>query len=63
MNNDNEPPSLMQFSSHSDEKLVINKSWPNMLEPIPPKCHDANFLQIVWTSPLTAGEETVAVKA
>ena len=28
MNNDNEPPSLMQFWSQADEKLVINKSWP-----------------------------------
>ena len=29
MNNDNEPPSLMQVWSHADEKLVIsNKSWP-----------------------------------
>ena len=28
MNNDNEPPSLMQFWSHADEKLVVNKSWP-----------------------------------
>ena len=28
MNNDNEPPSLMQFWSHADDKLVINKSWP-----------------------------------
>ena len=31
-NNDNEPPSLMQFWSHADEKLVINKSWPNKVE-------------------------------
>ena len=28
MNNDNEPPSLMQFWSHANAKLVINKSWP-----------------------------------
>ena len=29
MNNDNEPPSLMLFSRPTDEKLVINKCWPN----------------------------------
>ena len=33
MNNDNEPPSLMQFWSQADEKLVINKSWPNLAQP------------------------------
>ena len=29
MNNDNEPPSLVQFSRNTDEKLTINKCWPN----------------------------------
>ena len=29
-NNDNEPPSLMLFSEPTDEKLVINKCWPNI---------------------------------
>ena len=30
--NDNEPPSLMQFWRQSDEKLVVNKSWTNVQE-------------------------------
>ena len=35
MNNDNEPPSLMQFWSHADEKLVVNKSWPKLIDRSP----------------------------